>query len=97
VDRTPEGRIRALRDKISLCVASTFFDHGLAIPRNSKSKKSAAGKIRGCYCEYVCKHVYGDKDTFHLSWRFCGHDVCVPTQVPGWHVCAFIQMGFAGN
>ncbi|MHB8953088.1 MAG: hypothetical protein ACYC4U_08910 [Pirellulaceae bacterium] len=27
----------------------------------------------------------------------CGHDVCVPTQVPGWHICAFIQMDFAGN
>ena len=49
------------------------------------------------YSDYVYKHVYGDKDTFHLSWRFCGHDVCVPTQVPGWHVCAFIQMDFAGN
>ena len=49
------------------------------------------------HSDYVYKHVYGDKDTFHLSWRFCGHDVCVPTQVPGWHICAFIQMDFAGN
>lgn len=49
------------------------------------------------YSDYVYKHVYGDKDTFHLAWRFCGHDVCVPTQVPGWHVCSFIQMDFDGN
>ncbi len=49
------------------------------------------------HSDYVYKHIYGDKDTFHLSWRYCGHDVCVPTQSPGWHVCAFIQMDFNGN
>lgn len=49
------------------------------------------------HSDYVYQHVYGDKDTFHLAWRKCGHEVCVPTQRPGWHVVAFVQKDFAGN
>ncbi len=49
------------------------------------------------FSDYVYKHMYGDKDTFHICWRLCGHEVCVPTKFPGWHVVAFLQKDFAGN
>lgn len=47
--------------------------------------------------DYVYKHLYGDKDTFHLCWRLCGHEVCVPGNAAGWHVAAFLQRDFNGR
>lgn len=49
------------------------------------------------FSDYVYKHMYGDKDTFHICWRKCRHEVCIPTQAPGWHVVAFLQKDFAGR
>ncbi len=49
------------------------------------------------YSDYVYKHIYGDKDTFHLSWRKCGHEVCVPCRHPAWHHVAFLQLDFDGR
>lgn len=48
------------------------------------------------HSDYVYKHMYGDKDTFHICWRFCGNDVCVPQRAPGWNQVAFLQKDF-GN
>lgn len=47
--------------------------------------------------DFTYKHIYGDKDTFNLAWRKCGHEMCVPTEKPGWHVAAFLQRDFKGN
>ena len=49
------------------------------------------------YSDYVYKHIYGDKDTFHISWRKCGHEVCVPCRHPAWHHVAFLQLDFDGR
>lgn len=49
------------------------------------------------FSDYVYEHIYGDKDTFHLAWRMCGHATCIPTRYPGWDTIAFIQKDFAGN
>lgn len=49
------------------------------------------------YSDFVYHHIYGDKDTFHLAWRKCGHEVCVPAQRPAWHAVAFLQPGFDGR
>ncbi len=49
------------------------------------------------YSDYVYKHIYGDKDTFHLSWRKCGHEVCIPCAHPAWHHVAFLQLDFDGR
>ena len=49
------------------------------------------------FSDYVYRHIYGDKDTFHLCWRLCGHEVCVPTQWPGWDRVAFVQFDFEGR
>lgn len=47
--------------------------------------------------DYVYRHMYGDKDTFHICWRLCGHEVCVPGAAAGWHVAAFLQRDFSGR
>lgn len=47
--------------------------------------------------DYVYKHVYGDKSTFHLSWRKCGHEMWIPGQRPGWSQVAFLQRDFDGK
>lgn len=47
--------------------------------------------------DYVYRHIYGDKDTFHLCWRLCQREVCVPTQRPGWADVAFLQKDFDGQ
>lgn len=49
------------------------------------------------YADYVYKHMYGDKDTFHIAWRMAGHEVCVPQSRPGWTNCAFLQKDFSGR
>ena len=49
------------------------------------------------HSDFVYHHVYGDKDTFHLAWRKMGHEVCVPTAWPAWHVVAFLQQDFGGR
>lgn len=49
------------------------------------------------FSDYVYKHIYGDKDTFHLAWRKMRHPVCVPSRSPGWHKVAFLQKDFEGN
>ena len=49
------------------------------------------------HSDYVYRHVYGDKDTFHLAWRKLGHEACMPTREPGWEQIAFVQKDFAGN
>jgi FkbM family methyltransferase len=47
--------------------------------------------------DFTYKHLYGDKDTFNIAWRKCGHEMCVPTSRPGWHVHTFLQKDFAGR
>jgi FkbM family methyltransferase len=49
------------------------------------------------HSDYVYRHIYGDKDTFHLAWRKLGHEVCVPTDEPGWESVAFVQQDFEGR
>ena len=49
------------------------------------------------HSDYVYRHIYGDKDTYHLAWRKLGHEVCVPTREPGWESIAFVQKDFDGN
>lgn len=49
------------------------------------------------HSDYVYRHIYGDKDTFHLAWRKLGHEVCIPTTEPGWESVAFVQKDFGGR
>lgn len=49
------------------------------------------------YSDYVYKHIYGDKDTFHLCWRKLGKECCIPTAWCGWDHVAFLQMDFEGR
>lgn len=49
------------------------------------------------YSDYVYKHIYGDKDTFHLCWRKARRECCIPTEQPGWHYVAFLQKDFDGR
>lgn len=47
--------------------------------------------------DYVYSHIYGDKDTFHLSWRKLGMNYCMPYQTPEWKSVGFIHRDFNGN
>lgn len=49
------------------------------------------------YSDYVYRHIYGDKDTFHLCWRKLRHECCIPTGWAGWDQVAFLQMDFDGH
>jgi len=49
------------------------------------------------YSDYVYHHIYGDKDTFHLSWRKLGLECCIPTTHPGWDQVSFLQKDFDGK
>jgi FkbM family methyltransferase len=45
----------------------------------------------------VYKHLYGDKDTFGIAWKKCGHEMCIPQPRPGWLRHTFLQKDFAGR
>lgn len=52
------------------------------------------------FCEwsdYTFRSVYGDKETFHLAWRYLGRDYAMPARGPGWLTHTIIQHDFAGN
>lgn len=49
------------------------------------------------YHDYVYRHVYGDKDTFNLSWRKLGHEMCIPRKKPDWSHVAFLHRDFVGD
>lgn len=36
------------------------------------------------HSDYIFKHVYGDKEVFHLSWRKLGTEYAMPSKAPGW-------------
>ena len=41
--------------------------------------------------DFVFKHVYGDKECFHLAWRYLGTEYVMPRRGPGWLVHTIIQ------
>jgi FkbM family methyltransferase len=47
--------------------------------------------------DFTYRHLYGDKDTFNIAWRLCGHEMCVPQSRPGWHVHTFVHRHFDGR
>lgn len=49
------------------------------------------------HSDYVYQHMYGDKDTFHICWRLCGHETCIPATAPRWQQVAFLQLDFAAE
>jgi len=108
---TTRGAVRQPRRKAQALLA-TFFNshsrrrgHPASIHANSSTRRQKIMRpMRTCRgtlpAESQLHQVRSDvphKHTFHLAWRFCGHVVCVPTQVPGWHVCSFIPLDFDGK
>lgn len=47
--------------------------------------------------DYVYQHIYGDKDTFHLSWRLLNHDYTMPMNRANWVSVGFLNKDFQGN
>jgi len=49
------------------------------------------------HSDWVYKFVFGDKSTFHLGWRKCGHDFAMPEKDAGWTHPCIEQYDFDGN
>lgn len=49
------------------------------------------------HSEYVYKHVYGDKSTFHLAWRGCSRQYGMPSTPAGWKRPCIQQHDFDGK
>lgn len=49
------------------------------------------------HSDFVFRHVYGDKETFHLAWRKLGVDYAMPKQAPGWFHHTIVQHDFQGR
>lgn len=57
------------------------------------------------HSDYVFNHVYGDKECFHLAWRWLDDRwdkygdtrYAMPDVLPGWHVHTIVQHDFAGT
>lgn len=43
------------------------------------------------HSDWFYKFVYGDKSTFHLAWRKCGSDYCIPSKPCGWKRPCILQ------
>lgn len=46
------------------------------------------------HSDFVFRVVYGDKECFHLAWRFLGTDYAMPAKAPGWNVHTIVQYDF---
>ncbi|GIW90589.1 MAG: hypothetical protein KatS3mg109_1021 [Pirellulaceae bacterium] len=49
------------------------------------------------HSDFVFRVVYGDKECFHLAWRFLGTRYAMPPHPPGWNVHTIVQYDFAGQ
>ena len=47
--------------------------------------------------DFTFKHVYGDKECFHLGWRKLDSQYAMPTAGPGWSEHTIVQYDFAGQ
>jgi hypothetical protein len=43
------------------------------------------------HSDWFYKFVFGDKSTFHLAWRKCNFDYCIPAKPAGWRRPAILQ------
>lgn len=46
------------------------------------------------HSDYVFRIVYGDKECFHLAWRFLGTEYAIPGKPPGWNQHTIVQYDF---
>lgn len=49
------------------------------------------------HSDWFYKFVYGDKSTFHLAWRKCGSDYCIPNRAAGWIRPCILQYDMDGD
>ena len=49
------------------------------------------------HSDFVFRHVYGDKETFHLAWRKLGTEYAMPSTPPGWVEHTIVQHDFHGR
>jgi hypothetical protein len=47
--------------------------------------------------DFVFKHVYGDKECFHIAWRYLGTEYAIPRRSPGWVVHTIVQYDLDGQ
>jgi len=47
------------------------------------------------HSDFVFRVVYGDKECFHLAWRFLGTEYAMPRKAPGWNQHTIVQYDFA--
>lgn len=46
------------------------------------------------HSDFVFRIVYGDKECFHLAWRFLGAEYAMPRKAPGWNQHTIVQFDF---
>ncbi|MCC6493500.1 MAG: hypothetical protein IT424_10810 [Pirellulales bacterium] len=49
------------------------------------------------HSDFVFKHVYGDKECFHLAWRKLSTEYAMPSAGPGWDVHTIVQYDHRGD
>ena len=49
------------------------------------------------HSDFVAKHVYGDKECFHLGWRKLGTEYAMQTAGPEWDVHTIVQYDHRGD
>lgn len=46
------------------------------------------------HSDFVFRVVYGDKECFHLAWRFLDTEYAMPPKPPGWNLHTIVQYDF---
>lgn len=49
------------------------------------------------HSDFTFKHVYGDKECFHLAWRKLGTENAIPNAGPGWNEHTIVQFDHRGQ
>ncbi len=74
------------------------FESGQYLIDKSKCEKELIMSLWYAeHSDFTFKHVYGDKECFHLAWRRMRTDYSMPARDPGWDVHTIVQWDFDSN
>ncbi len=74
------------------------FESGqMLIDKRQCARPLAATNWINQHSDYFYQFVFGDKSTFHLAWRKCGHDFAMPSRDAGWAHPCIEQYDLDGN
>ncbi len=80
---------------IEVAQAERAFESGqYLIDKRRCDRELRLGMWYAEHSDFTFRHVYGDKECFHLAWRKLNTDYAMPKAGPGWNEHTIVQFDF---